>query len=219
MASATQIDPAPGLRHIGEPLGAVVVGLDRAAAAKAGKTVVQTLADQGGWEAPEHGSERYLMLEAALASRGMGWRFRGGEGAHDNWSLVRDCARIAAQRDMMEVERETADWSVAVPESRARMAFTQWGLGEVRPRHASPGDVLLFSMGKWGVHPAIMSAPGGDYSWSMLPRKSLPEAMMVHGYYARSVVESWLGKWWSDRLIGAFSFDTADRMRALKVAA
>ena len=218
MASATQTARAAGVRHISEPLGAVVVGLDRAVAAKAGKTVIQNLADQGGWEAPEHGSERYLMLEAALASRGMGWRFRGGEGTHDNWSLVRDCARIAAQRDMMEVERETADWSVAVPEARARMVFTQWGLTEVRLRHASPGDVLLFSMGE-GVHPAIMSAPGGDYSWSMLPRKTLPEAKVVHGYYARSVVESWLGKWWADRLIGAFSFDASDRMRSLKAAA
>lgn len=207
-----------GLRHIGEPLGAIVVGLDKAIAEKAGKTIIQTLADKGGWEAPEHGSERYLMLEAALASRGMSRRFRGGQGAHDNWSLVRECAQIATQRDLIEVERDTADWAVAVPEERARMAFTQWGLTEVRLRHASPGDVLLFSMGE-GVHPAIMSAPGGEYSWSMLPRKSLPEAKVIHAYYARSVVESWLGKWWSDRLIGAFSFDGSDRMRALKVAA
>lgn len=184
----------------------------------AARQALPTLTDKGGWEAPERGTERQLMLDAALASRGMGWRFGGGDGAHDNWSLVRDCARIAARRDMMEVERHTSDWSVAVPEHRARMAFTQWGLTEVRPRHATPGDVLLFNMGE-GVHPAILSAPGGDYSWSMLPRKALPEAQMVHGYFARSVVESWLGKWWSDRLIAAFSFDTADRMRALKVAA
>lgn len=209
---------SPGLRHIGEPLGAVVVGLDRAIAAKAGKTVVQSIADKGGWEAPEHGSERYLMLEAALASRGMGWRFRGGNGTHDNWSLVRDCAQIATQRDLIEVERDTSDWAVAVPEARARMAFTQWGLTEVRARHAAPGDVLLFSMGE-GVHPAILSEPGGDLSWSMLPGKRLPEPKMVHGYLARSVVESWVGGWWMGQMIGAFSFDTADRMRAMKVAA
>ena len=207
-----------GLRHIGEPLGAIVVGLDKAIAAKAGKTVIQTLADQGGWEPPTSGSERYLMLEAALASRGMAWRFRGGEGAHDNWSLLRDCAQIATQRDLIEVERETADWSVAVPEDRARMAFTQWGLTEVRLRHASPGDVLLFSMGE-GVHPAIMSAPGGDYSWAMLPRKRLPEAKVIHAFYARSVVESWLGKFWSDRLIGAFSFDSGSPAARVAVAA
>lgn len=62
-----------GLRPIGEALGAVIVGLDRVVAKKAGKTVIQNLADTQGWEAPEEGTERYRMLDLALASRGMGY--------------------------------------------------------------------------------------------------------------------------------------------------
>lgn len=64
-----------GPRPIGEALGAVIVGLDRVVAKKAGKTVIQNLADTQGWEAPEEGTERYRMLDLALASRGMGYRF------------------------------------------------------------------------------------------------------------------------------------------------
>ena len=199
MALARQHD---GLRPIGEALGAVIVGLDRVVAKKAGKTVIQNLADTQGWEAPEEGTERYRMLDLALASRGMGYRFKGGEGAHDAWSLARTCAAFACERDCIDVSR--AD---GVTEAEARMAMTQWGLTEVRARHAAPGDLLLFQT-KDGFHVAIMSAPGGDLSWSMLPGRRLAEARMIHAAPAKSVVESWVGPFWMEQLVAAFSYET-----------
>ncbi len=59
-----------------------------------------------------------------------------------------------------------------------------------------PGDVLLFRMAE-GVpvkHCAILSAVGG------------PEPRMIHAYWGRAVVESWMGPWWRRRLTAVFAF-------------
>lgn len=66
-----------------------------------------------------------------------------------------------------------------------------------------PGDVLLFRMSPEACvkHCAIVSAPApGD-----------PERRIIHAYWGRAVVESWLGPWWRRRLVHAFSFpDVSD---------
>lgn len=66
-----------------------------------------------------------------------------------------------------------------------------------------PGDVLLFRMSPDACvkHCAIVTAatPGE------------PEPRIVHAYWGRAVVESWLGPWWRRRLAYAFSFpDVSD---------
>lgn len=217
-------DAHRGLSHIGEGMSEVIVGLDRVMAKKAGKSVIQNIADTHGWRAPEESSERYRMLDAALAARGAPYRYGGGEGAHDAWSLARSAAIYATERDGIDVIREgSGDGNIS--EQAARMAITQWGLTEVRTRHAAPGDLLLFENdggdNAKGTHVAILSSAGGELSWAMLPGKSRPEPKMIHAYRARSVIESWVGTVWMDRLIGAFSFDAPDapRRAALKVAA
>ena len=55
-----------------------------------------------------------------------------------------------------------------------------------------PGDVLLFRMHPDAPvqHAAIASA----------------DDRMIHAYWGRAVVESWLGPWWRGRLAAAFSF-------------
>jgi NlpC/P60 family putative phage cell wall peptidase len=57
---------------------------------------------------------------------------------------------------------------------------------------ARPGDVLLFRMapGVPAKHCAIASA----------------NERMIHAYWGRACVESWLGRWWRERLAGAFRF-------------
>jgi NlpC/P60 family putative phage cell wall peptidase len=75
-------------------------------------------------------------------------------------------------------------------------------------RHLTPvsldavglGDVLLFRMSPEACikHCAIVStARPGD-----------PEPRIIHAYWGRAVVESWLGPWWRRRLVAAFSFPT-----------
>jgi NlpC/P60 family putative phage cell wall peptidase len=68
---------------------------------------------------------------------------------------------------------------------------------EIAPNDARPGDVLLFRMSPDAClkHCAIVSAgASGD-----------PEPRIVHAYWGRAVVESWLGPWWRRRLAHAFS--------------
>ncbi|HRD29586.1 MAG TPA: NlpC/P60 family protein [Caulobacter sp.] len=61
-----------------------------------------------------------------------------------------------------------------------------------------PGDVLLFRMspGACLKHCAILSAA----------RPEDPAPRMIHAYWGRAVVESWLESWWRRRLAHAFSF-------------
>ncbi|HEX6865733.1 MAG TPA: peptidase P60 [Caulobacteraceae bacterium] len=58
-----------------------------------------------------------------------------------------------------------------------------------------PGDVLLFRMTADACvkHAAIVSA-------------AEPGAKIIHAYWGRACVESWLGPWWRRRLAAAFSF-------------
>ena len=61
-----------------------------------------------------------------------------------------------------------------------------------------PGDVLLFRMSADACvkHAAIVSA--------LEPNE--PQARIIHAYWGRACVESWLGPWWRRRLAFAFSF-------------
>lgn len=208
--------------HITEPLGGALVNLDRAASVRSGKSVVQTIADAGGWEAPEEGTERFRMLDAALSARGSSYRVEGGRTVFGSWAMVRAAAVFATERDLIEVQQ--VGWGVSKQE--ARLALTQWGLTEIRTRHAEPGDVLLFDMPdadlglgrvqKGGLHIAVLSAPGGDLSWAMLPRKKIAEPRIVHLPLGRGCCESW-GGWWMPKLVGAWSFDSHDRARPFRL--
>ncbi|WP_292038629.1 MULTISPECIES: hypothetical protein [unclassified Brevundimonas] len=225
-----------GPRPIAEGVGSVVAQLERVVARKHGKTVVQNIADMGGWSAPEHDSERYRMLDKAFALRGMPHRFGGtADGsAFDAWSYARACATHATQRDCIDVQRQGVGWGIE--EQEARKALSQWGLTEIKLRHAQPGDLLLFAMPEErlhrgpglppdvktaGMHVGIMSAPGGDLTWAMLPNgKPKPEAKMLHVCGARPITECWVGPMWSDNLVAAFSFgDPTDERPVLKAVA
>jgi NlpC/P60 family putative phage cell wall peptidase len=70
-------------------------------------------------------------------------------------------------------------------------------------RELPPGDVLLFRISPEAClkHCAIV-ADG---------RPGDPEPRIIHAYWGRAVVESWLGPWWRRRLAHAFSFpDVSD---------
>lgn len=93
-----------------------------------------------------------------------------------------------------------ADWAeTGVAETlldAATRHLTPLGLGAF-----APGDVLLFRMSPDACvkHCAIVSAS----------RPGDPQPRIVHAYWGRAVVESWLGPWWRRRLAAAFSFPFA----------
>lgn len=213
------------LAHIPEPLGRSLIRLDEVAAARSRKSVIETLGDAGGWEAPEEGTERCRMLEAALAARGTPFRIEGGQIVFGGWSLVRAAAVFATERDLIQVQQV----DLGVTNQEARLALTQWGMAEIKTRHAEPGDVLLFAMpdepvGRGrvvagGVHAAVLSGAGGELSWAMLPGRSNAEARILHAPYGRAVCESWAGPYWTSKLIGAWSFDTGRKTRPYRLEA
>ena len=70
---------------------------------------------------------------------------------------------------------------------------------ELPPALADLGDVLLFRMAEGAVlkHAAIVSqAPQGQFV----------QMRMIHAYWGRACVESWLGPWWRRRLGAVFRF-------------
>lgn len=200
----------PGLRPVADPVSGILANIDQAVINRAGgQGLVALRAEAEGWSAPSPTSERGRMLAKALEAVGTPWSFKGEQAdTHDNWSLVKACATYATGRDLIDVDRLSADWAIGVSDERARMAFAQWGLTQVRDNHAEPGDLMLFRMGQLGVHPMIMSMPGGDFPRAHAgPRAMMSEAKAVHAGWAKSCTECWLGEFWTSKLIGVWSFD------------
>jgi len=121
-----------------------------------------------------------------------------GEGA-DCLGLVR-----GVWRELFGPEPEAAppyrpDWAETGGVETLLAAARRW-LTEVPVERMGVGDVLLFRMaaGCPVKHCAILSDLGG------------PEPRMIHAYWGRSVVESWMGPWWRRRLVAAFRWPTKE---------
>lgn len=142
---------------------------------------------------------RRRVLDAARGWLGTPYRHQAsvrGEGA-DCLGLVR-----GVWRQVIGAEPETTpaygpDWAEAGGEERLCAAARRW-LIEIPVAQARPGDVLLFRMapGVPAKHCAILSDDAG-------------EGRMIHAYWGRAVVESWMGRWWRSRLVAAFAWPVA----------
>ena len=95
------------------------------------------------------------------------------------------------------------DWAETLPGEPMLAAARRW-LVEREVATAAPGDVLLFRMSPAAAvkHCAILAA---------VPTAHDPHPRMIHAYWGRAVVESWLGPWWRRRLVAAFSFPDLQR--------
>jgi len=87
-ANARLIAAAPDLLEASEPdtIGSAARSIEKDY--RAGKPVIETIAEVGGWEAPVAGSERYRMLDAALAARGSAYRSEGGRTVFGSWAML-----------------------------------------------------------------------------------------------------------------------------------
>lgn len=115
-----------------------------------------------------------------------------GEGA-DCLGLVRGVWREVVGEEPEAPPPYRPDWA-EVGGEETLWAATRRRLVEIAPEQAGLGDVLLFRMaaGCPAKHCAVLSAVEG------------PERRMIHAYWGRSVVESWMGAWWRRRLVAAF---------------
>jgi NlpC/P60 family putative phage cell wall peptidase len=88
-----------------------------------------------------------------------------------------------------------ADWA-EIGGEETLLAAARRRLVEKPVAAMRPGDVLLFRMSEGAAvkHCAILSEIGG------------PEPRMIHAYWGRAVVESWMGPWWRRRLVAVFGW-------------
>lgn len=117
-----------------------------------------------------------------------------GVGA-DCLGLVRGLWREVEGHEPQAVPPYSPDWAERGGHETLLEAARTW-LIERPPGCMEVGDVLLFRMGA-GVpakHCGVLVSLDG------------PEPRMVHAYWARAVVESWMGVWWHRRLVSAFGW-------------
>jgi NlpC/P60 family putative phage cell wall peptidase len=139
-------------------------------------------------------------VSAARAWLGTPYRHQAslrGEGA-DCLGLVRGVWRELFGAEPGTVPPYRPDWAEVGGEETLLHAARRC-LREIPLERAGAGDVLLFRMapGCPVKHCAILSA--GALADEAEPR-------MIHAYWGRAVVESWLGPWWRRRLTAAFAW-------------
>lgn len=116
----------------------------------------------------------------------------------DCLGLVRGVWREVMGPEPEPVPPYAPDWAEVGGRETLLEAARRW-LVEVESARMAPGDVLLFRMaaGTPVKHCAILSALGP------------PQPRIVHAYWGRAVVESWLGPWWARRLTHVLRFRPA----------
>ena len=138
---------------------------------------------------------------ALIAARAwLGTPYRHGASvrgeASDCLGLVRGVWRELYGAEPQPVPAYRPDWAETGGPETLLDAAGRWFAP--RPLAAArPGDVVLFRMapGACVKHCALLSAaPGGG------------DGRVIHAYWGRAVVESWLGPWWRSRLHSAWAW-------------
>lgn len=88
----------------------------------------------------------------------------------------------------------TPDWNERRPCDEPLLSAARRHLAEAEGLR--PGQVLIFRIVKTGPakHCGVVSAPD----------------LFIHAYAGRAVIESWLSRWWTDRIVGVFDFPGAE---------
>lgn len=86
----------------------------------------------------------------------------------------------------------TPDWNERRPCEEPLLSAARRHLVEAGPAPLRPGHVLVFRIVRTGPakHCGVVSS----------------ERRFIHAYAGRAVVESWLCRWWTDRIAGVFDF-------------
>lgn len=145
---------------------------------------------------------RAAVVEAARRWLGTPYRHQAsvrGEGA-DCLGLIRGVWRELVGAEPEAPPPYRPDWAEVGGEETLLEAARRW-LAEIPVESASAGDVVLFRMaaGCPAKHCAILSDMSGT------------EPRMIHAYWGRAVVESWMGSWWRRRLVAAFRWPGIDQ--------
>lgn len=126
-----------------------------------------------------------------------------GYGA-DFFGLLRGIWRAVYDGTELETYEYKPDW--AAPGEEDLLAVLDRNMIRIPIARAQPGDVIVFRMAPDAParHLAILSAVptvAGGRVGRVTP-KSPPqpaEGRIIHAYWGRAVVESWMGPWWKAR--------------------
>lgn len=115
--------------------------------------------------------------------------------ACDCLGLVRGVWRELYGPEPEAVPAYSPDWAERGGEE-ILLAAARRRLIELPLELARPGDVLLFRMSASAPakHCGVLSALDG------------PAPQLIHAYWGRAVVESWMGDWWLRRRVAAFTW-------------
>lgn len=143
---------------------------------------------------------RARVVEIARSWLGTPYRHQASlkGGGADCLGLVRGVWRELVGAEPEPTPPYRPDWAEVGGEETLLHAARRW-LREIPLERAQLGDVLLFRMapGAPVKHCAILS--DGTLQGDGEPR-------MIHAYWGRAVVESWMGTWWRRRLTAAFAW-------------
>ena len=165
---------------------------------------------------PPPEGEGEAVVQAARAWLGTPYRHQAsvkGEGA-DCLGLVRGVWRERFGAEPEDVPPYSPDWAEVGAAETLLDAARRW-MARVPLSAMRPGDVLLFRMspGCAVKHCGILSEVGGAETPPSPAARILPpvggECRLIHAYWGRAVVESWMGPWWRRRLVAAFRFPAA----------
>ena len=118
--------------------------------------------------------------------------------ACDCLGLVRGVWRGVIGEEPQNAPAYSPDWAEC-GETETLLDAARAHLVEIDPACALPGDVVMFRMTPEALvkHCAILSGA---------PTPTEPQRRMIHAYWSRACVESWIGPWWSRRLCHSCSF-------------
>ncbi|MFT4954340.1 MAG: NlpC/P60 family putative phage cell wall peptidase [Brevundimonas sp.] len=141
--------------------------------------------------------ERQQALVEARAWIGTPYRHRTsvkGEGC-DCLGLVRGVWRGLYGAEPEGLPPYSPDWAERGGDETLLTAARRW-MVQIPVREARAGDVLLFRMSA-GVPVKHCGIIGSDEG---------PERTLIHAYWGRAVIESWMGGWWMRRVAAAFAW-------------
>lgn len=140
----------------------------------------------------DRGATGPAMVERAGRLLGRSYQHMGnGPDGFDSWGLVRAVvADVTGATDLPNPLR--MGWGVS---SVAEAQHILLNMGLRQTDVVLPGDVLAFLI-DGRVHVGVLSSAAG-------------EGRVIHAYFGHSVVESWLGPFWAERRIGAFTLPAA----------
>lgn len=103
----------------------------------------------------------------------------------------------------------TPDWNERRASDEPLLSAARRHLIPVDDGMYLPGRVLIFRImvGGPAKHCGIISDGAQPIGATDIPTP--PPMHFIHAYAGRSVIESWLSRWWRDRVVGIFDYPGA----------